>query len=390
MRGCRFPRLAGDSWLRSGVATPEPIMELPMECCPFRPQPARDEELLHRRHTRCGCVEHAPAAILIAHGRPLRTICAQARHLPPARGHRAGLRRSSARPRSVRGGAIHRVRHGAYVFIDHWAASTSRCDISCSPPAALRTARDRAVLSPHDCCWSLMACPIWDLPLDEVHVTRTDGRAGRREAGVVPALRRRCPSDVKSRSCTVCCVTSPARTAFDLTTITDVEHGLCRRERPVAHASSSTTSAARRHQRPDGRVCPARSPSISRSGSPTAGASRWASHGRCYMFWRGTPCRHAEPQYEISTSSGRARRDRVDFAWPELGVFLEFDGKDKYLKLPPGGRVGHGRRTAREEARGVDLPPHGLALHPDRVGRPLPPRRDHARTSAACWLARPR
>jgi len=23
---------------------------------------------------------------------------------------------------------------------------------------------------------------------------------------------------------------------------------------------------------------------------------------------------------------------RVDFAWPELGVFLEFDGKEKYLK----------------------------------------------------------
>jgi hypothetical protein len=37
------------------------------------------------------------------------------------------------------------------------------------------------------------------------------------------------------------------------------------------------------------------------------------------------------PQYDIKDGSGHVVA-RVDFAWPELGVFLEFDGKEKYLK----------------------------------------------------------
>ena len=50
-----------------------------------------------------------------------------------------------------------------------------------------------------------------------------------------------------------------------------------------------------------------------------------------HMFWRqwrpGSPNR--------DTSSATLLDEllyRVDFAWPELGVFLEFDGKEKYLK----------------------------------------------------------
>jgi very-short-patch-repair endonuclease len=39
-----------------------------------------------------------------------------------------------------------------------------------------------------------------------------------------------------------------------------------------------------------------------------------------------------QPQYPITNSSGRVI-SRVDFAWPTLGVFLEFDGKVKYEKL---------------------------------------------------------
>ena len=30
---------------------------------------------------------------------------------------------------------------------------------------------------------------------------------------------------------------------------------------------------------------------------------------------------------------------RVDFAWPELGIFVEFDGKVKYESLLKPGRV---------------------------------------------------
>ena len=38
------------------------------------------------------------------------------------------------------------------------------------------------------------------------------------------------------------------------------------------------------------------------------------------------------PQYKIRDRSGEVVAV-VDFAWPELGLFLEFDGKIKYEKL---------------------------------------------------------
>ena len=42
--------------------------------------------------------------------------------------------------------------------------------------------------------------------------------------------------------------------------------------------------------------------------------------------------RPAEPNYKIRDEYGNVLW-RVDFAWPELGVFLEFDGKVKYTKF---------------------------------------------------------
>ena len=48
------------------------------------------------------------------------------------------------------------------------------------------------------------------------------------------------------------------------------------------------------------------------------------------MFWRGgLPM--PVPQYQVVNGFGIAVA-RVDFAWPELGVFLEFDGREKYTK----------------------------------------------------------
>ena len=49
-----------------------------------------------------------------------------------------------------------------------------------------------------------------------------------------------------------------------------------------------------------------------------------------YLLWRqGLP--KPEPQYEIPDGHGGSFR--VDFAWPEHKVFLEFDGRIKYQEL---------------------------------------------------------
>jgi hypothetical protein len=65
---------------------------------------------------------------------------------------------------------------------------------------------------------------VWDLDLGSVHLTRQDQKGGRREAGVVQHRGVLAPEDlttVNARS-----VTSPVRTALDVTTITDVQRGL--------------------------------------------------------------------------------------------------------------------------------------------------------------------
>ena len=50
------------------------------------------------------------------------------------------------------------------------------------------------------------------------------------------------------------------------------------------------------------------------------------------MLLIGLSERPAEPNYKIRDEYGNVLW-RVDFAWPELGVFLEFDGKVKYTKF---------------------------------------------------------
>jgi hypothetical protein len=38
------------------------------------------------------------------------------------------------------------------------------------------------------------------------------------------------------------------------------------------------------------------------------------------------------PQYEVRDAFGHLLA-RLDFAWPDLGVWLEFDGREKYVKF---------------------------------------------------------
>ena len=111
----------------------------------------------------------------------------------------------------VREGDLHRVRHGAYVSGPLWESLS---------------AADRRA-------------PVWGNPLDEVHVTRSDGASGRRE--------------------------SVAETRLDY---------LC-----------------------------------------------WAQH-----------LPRPLPQVTVLDEHGQLFA-RVDFAWPEYGVFLEVDGREKYQRF---------------------------------------------------------
>ena len=169
--------------------------------------------------------------------------------------------------------------------------------------------------------------PIWDLPLEEVHLTRTDGRAGRREAGIVQHCGALPPDDVVLVHGVP--VTSPARTAFDVAATTDVEHGLCV-VNDLLHRRLVTRAQLDAINRQMARV----------PGSLGVDLTFRLADGRCesigesrslYMFWmHSLPA--PQPQYKIYDEHGQLVAI-VDFAWPELGLFVEFDGRIKYERL---------------------------------------------------------
>jgi hypothetical protein len=164
----------------------------------------------------------------------------------------------------------------------------------------------------------------WELPLDHVHITRDDQRAGRHEAGVHQHLGELRPQDIVERNGIR--VAAVPRTCLDAVSLVDVEHGLVV-VNDVLHKKLTTPEelaacAAYMEQWPgslrhrvvlrlaDGRI-------------ESVGESRFF-----FLCWQqGLPL--PIPQFEVVNEWGRVVAV-VDFAWPELGLFVEFDGKVKY------------------------------------------------------------
>jgi len=228
--------------------------------------------------------------------------------------------------RARRAGQIHRVRHGAYVFWEQWQPCDEQARHLLRARAVLRTVRSEVALS-HTTALIVMGAPLWDLPLVDVHLTRLDRRAGRREAGVAQHRGRILPGDVTEIGGIP--VTSPVRTALDMTRITDVEHSLVPLDwllhtkalvKPDLHARAATMSLS------PGTLATELVIRLADGRLESAGESR--SH---HMFWRGGLPKSV-PQFEVQDEWGEVVA-RVDFAWPEYGVFLEFDGRTKYEQL---------------------------------------------------------
>src|SRR5690606_20832185 len=87
----------------------------------------------------------------------------------------------------------------------------------------LRTAHPGSVLS-HVSAAVEWGAPVWGVPLDGVHLTRTDGQGGRREARVIHH-RGRLPNEHVAHVNGVP-VTSATRCAVEMTTMTTVEPAL--------------------------------------------------------------------------------------------------------------------------------------------------------------------
>ena len=210
----------------------------------------------------------------------------------------------------------------------------------------MRAARCHSVLS-HTSATHEFDVPVWDLDPETVHMTRTDGRAGRNEAGVCQHHGWLGAEDVTQRNGVW--VTTGTRTALDITTVTDTERALVVVDGLLRIGETTPELLARGLERmtfwPDSlasdlvvRLSDRRCQSV---GETRTLYACWTQH-----------LPKPELQYEI-WHNGRLVA-KLDFAWPELGVWLEFDGKAKYTEhLRPGEQPGDA--VFREKKREDDV-----------------------------------
>lgn len=225
--------------------------------------------------------------------------------------------------RMVRGGVWHRVRHGAYTSGETWAGAGEHQRFGLRGRAVLRQAATDVVLS-HTSAANEWGSPLWEMDLSWVQVTRLDSRTGRAEAGVRQHRGRLLPSDTVLHNGVP--VVSPTRAALEITTMTDVEHSLVVLNdflhRGLTTHEKLSARYAMMNRWPD-TLHTDLILRLSDGAAESVGESR--AH---YLCWsQGLPA--PVPQYAIRDRNGSVIA-RVDLAWPELGVFLEFDGKVKY------------------------------------------------------------
>ena len=232
----------------------------------------------------------------------------------------------------VRSGSWHRVRRGAYTYRDLWEPLSNNARYGLLCRAVLRQA-NTAVLLSHLSSANEWGAPLWDVELSEVHVTRVDGKSGRREAGVRQHRGKLVAEDVTERAGIA--TVSATRTALELTTLLDVEHSLVEID-ALLHANLTSLEALRERY-----VHMERWPETLRTDlvlrlvdgrSESVGESR--TRYLCWSQHLPAPI----PNYPIRDRNGK-EIFRVDLAWPELGLFLEFDGEAKYRRLRRAGET---------------------------------------------------
>lgn len=247
--------------------------------------------------------------------------------------------------RMVRSGELHRLRHGAYTFGQLWKELDQVARRKLVAHATLRSARSPAALAGPSAA-DVLGVPVWDMG-DTTHLVRLDQRANRHKCKKAQHRGSLLVEDLTIRDGIP--VTSGTRTALDMIAIGDIAHALVT-VNDLLHAGETTPELLQRraagllhdpHTADTSIVL-----DLADARPESAGESLVV-----YLCWaQGLPM--PIPQFEIRDPDGRLI-GRVDFAWPELGVFLEFDGRLKYERYRrPGESVADAvlREKKREDA----------------------------------------
>lgn len=236
--------------------------------------------------------------------------------------------------RALKGGVLERPRRGAYVDGEVWRNAEATIRHAILARSAYEQARTKVVLS-HVSALPFLDAPTWGLDLSEAHLTRDDGKAGRREAGVQQHCGRLADGDVA--------VThgvrhsSATRACLEVITMASVEAALVVVDHFLHRGDMTLDALAQRYGEGVNHWPKTLGAGIVLS-LADARLESVAEVRTSYLLWRErlpTPV----PQHEVRDRDGRLVA-RLDFAWPELGVWLEFDGTEKYVKyLRPGETV---------------------------------------------------
>ncbi len=202
-------------------------------------------------------------------------------------------------------------------------AAVRRTVPGCLPPGAARTSS--SVTRPRV---PLLDGPLWGFDLGDAHLTRFDGKTGRREAGSsnTAAPPRTGTSSLPMASRPALRFAPPWRSS----TLGSVEAALVVANH-FLHRADFTPEQLRNAVRQLDRALAVLPQERARDQArPIRGSSRWGRAGpstSCGQRHFPTP----ESQYEVF-DNGRLIA-RLDFAYPELGIWIEFDGKVKYQRL---------------------------------------------------------
>jgi hypothetical protein len=239
-----------------------------------------------------------------------------------------------------------RPRRGAYVDTSGWDHLDEAGRHVVITRAVVRRANTRVVVS-HSSSVPWWGGPTWGLDLRDVHTTRFDGKPGRCEAGVHQHCGAILDDDIAIIQGHE--VMAAARTALEVTTVASTEVGLIVLN-DFLHRELTTPADVRVRYDLNMEHWPASRATdlVIRLADPRL-QSVLESRFLYFCFRIGLPA--PTLQYEVHTHDGHLVAE-LDFAWPELGAYVETHGKAKYLQLlKPNERPGDviGRERRREE-----------------------------------------
>ena len=227
--------------------------------------------------------------------------------------------------RATRTGLVVRVRHGAYAFAADWSDHGLEQRHVLHSRAAMRVLGDRVALSHHSAA-ALHGMDLWDVPLDQVHVTRLDGGAGRLEGDVRHHEGLALHSDLVLRDGVP--LMRPVRAALESASLSGVERGLVTVDSGLRLGLFTAEELAAQHALMQSWPTTQHLHLVTRLADGRSGSVA-ESRSRYFFYAQRLPA----PLLQFPVYDGARLVGTTDFAWPALGLLGEFDGRIKYGRL---------------------------------------------------------